>query len=258
MSFKQDIRLLAPAGSFDSIMAAIQGGADAVYFGVEQLNMRARSSYNFTVDDLAEVAAICKENKIKSYLTLNTILYDHDIQLMRSIINNAREKGIDAVIAMDHAAIQYANSIGFPVHISTQVNITNLETVKFYAPYADVMVLSRELTLKQVETIAKQIAKENITGPSGEQIKLEVFVHGALCMAVSGKCYLSLHSHNSSANRGACKQNCRRTYKVTDDEGISWEIDNEYIMSPKDLCTVGFLDKVLESGVRALFQKSCL
>ena len=252
MSCKEDIKLLAPAGSFDSIMAAVQGGADAVYFGVEQLNMRARSSYNFTVDDLAEVASICKSNNIKSYLTLNTILYDHDIKLMQSILDAAKRDQIDAVIAMDNAAISYANSIGMPVHISTQLNVTNIETVKFYAQFADVMVLSRELTLKQVEHICKSIKKEKITGPSGELVKVEIFVHGALCMAVSGKCYLSLHSHNSSANRGACKQNCRRTYKVTDEDGISWEIDNEYIMSPKDLCTIGFLDQVLDAGVSVL------
>ncbi len=245
-----DIVLLAPVGSFDSLRAAAMGRADAVYFGVEQLNMRARSSNNFTTEDMAEIAAYCHENNMKAYLTVNTILYNHDIALMKNIVKSAKDSGVDAVIAMDQAVIMYAKEIGLPVHISTQINITNIEAVKFYAHFADVMVLSRELTLMQVEKICKQIEEENITGPSGELVKIETFVHGALCMAVSGKCYLSLHTHNSSANRGACKQNCRRKYKVTDEEGNELEIDNEFIMSPKDLCAIDFLDKIVEAGVK--------
>lgn len=243
---------MAPAGSFESLQAATQAGADSVYFGIEQLNMRARSSYNFTVDDLAEVAKIAKRHGLKTYLTLNTIVYDHDLALMKSIIDTAKENGIDAIIAMDHAAIQYAREIGLPVHLSTQVNVTNIETVKFYAHFADVIVLSRELTLSQVARICRQVEEQEVRGPSGELVRIEVFVHGALCMAVSGKCYLSLHTHNSSANRGACKQNCRRTYTVTDEEGHELKVDNEFIMSPKDLCTIDFLDKILDAGVRIL------
>ena len=250
--FKEKVEVLAPVGSYESLMGAVQGGANSVYFGIEQLNMRARSSNNFTIEDLAEISRICKENDMKSYLTLNTILYDHDIHLMKHIINAAKKNNLDGIIAMDHAAINYASQIGMSVNISTQANITNAETVKFYAHFADVMVLSRELTLQQVDKISKQIAKDKITGPSGKLVSLETFFHGALCMAVSGKCYLSLHSMNSSANRGACKQNCRRTYTITDEDGNSFEVDNEYIMSPKDLCTVGFLDKILDAGVKIL------
>ena len=252
MEQSKSVYVLAPVGSMESLKAAIQGGADAVYFGIEQLNMRARSSINFTLDDLVEISKICKKSKIRSYITLNTILYDHDLKLMQRIVDKAKSSGIDAIIAMDHAAIAYANSVGMPVHISTQVNVTNIETVKFYAAFSDVMVLSRELTLQQVEYICNQVEKQQIKGPSGNLVKIETFVHGALCMAVSGKCYLSLHSLNSSANRGACKQNCRRPYTVTDDEGNSFEIDNEYIMSPKDLNTIGFLDKILDAGVSVL------
>lgn len=252
MKQRKDIVLLAPVGSFESLQAALQGGADAVYFGVEQLNMRARSANNFTVEDLPEIASICREGNMKSYLTLNTILYNHDLSLMKAIVQSARDTGIDAIIAMDHAVINFANSIGMPVHISTQTNITNIESVKFYANFADVMVLSRELTLMQVAQICQQVEKEQIKGPSGNLVKIEVFVHGALCMAVSGKCYLSLHTHNSSANRGACKQNCRRTYTVEDQEGNQLKIDNEYIMSPKDLCTIGFLDQIVSAGVQVL------
>ncbi len=247
-----NIQLLAPAGSFESLMAASQGGADAVYFGIEQLNMRARSSYNFTIDDLDKVVGICRDNGMKANLTLNTIIYDHDIRLMQTIVDAAIEHGVDAIIAMDHAVIAYCNQRGIPVHISTQVNVTNLETVRFYSTFADVIVLSRELTLKQIESICKGIVQEKIEGPSGDLVKIEAFIHGALCMAISGKCYLSLHTMNSSANRGACKQNCRRSYEVKDDEGNELLVDNEYIMSPKDLSTIGFLDAILDAGVSVL------
>ncbi len=245
--------LMAPAGSFESLMAGIQAGADSVYFGVEQLNMRAKSTMNFTTEDLPKIARICKHYGVKSYIALNTVMYDHDISLMKRIADQAKEAGIDAIIASDQAVIMYVHSIGMPVHISTQVNVSNIETVKFYAHFADLMVLARELTLKQVKNIIDRIQKEEIRGPSGELVKIEIFVHGALCMAISGKCYLSLHSHNSSANRGACVQNCRRPYEVTDLlEGVQFRIENEYIMSPKDLCTLPFLDEVLETGVDVL------
>lgn len=248
-----NIELIAPCGSWESMMAAIQGGCNAVYFGVEQLNMRARSSYNFTVDELPQIASVAKEHHIRTYLTLNTILYDHDISLMRTVVQQAKEAGIDAVIASDPAVMHFANTLKMPVHISTQTNITNIETLEFYARFADVMVLSRELTLDQVRNIVQEIQRKQINGPSGKPVQIEIFAHGALCMAVSGKCYLSLHSHFSSANRGACIQNCRRSYIVTDkDDGIELEIDNEYIMSAKDLCTIDFLDKVLDSGVAML------
>ncbi len=242
--------LLAPVGSYESLRAAIAAGADAIYFGIEQLNMRARSSNNFTLEDLVNIAHICHENDVLADLTVNTILYDHDLPLMKKIVDTAKASGIDGIIAMDHAAINYANSIGMPVHISTQANITNIEALKFYAHFAEVMVLSRELTLMQVAKICRDVEQQNITGPGGKPVRIETFVHGALCMAVSGKCYLSLHTHNSSANRGACKQNCRRTYTVKDDEGNELLIDNEYIMSPKDLCTIDFLDKIVEAGVQ--------
>lgn len=245
--------LMSPAGSWESMMAAIKAGCDSFYFGVEQLNMRARSSNNFTLEDLPEIADIANTAGVKSYLTLNTILYDHDIQLMKSIIDRAKESGISAVIASDHAAMSYCKKVGMPLHISTQANVSNLETVEFFAEYADVVVLARELSLKQVEEIAKGIERFHITGPGGQLIQLEIFAHGALCMAVSGKCYLSLHSHFASANRGACIQNCRRSYVVMDkDEGVEFEIDNEYIMSAKDLCTIGFLDQIFNAGVRVL------
>ncbi|MBS1654173.1 MAG: U32 family peptidase [Bacteroidetes bacterium] len=247
------VELMAPAGGFEALRAAIQGGADAVYFGVEQLNMRARATMNFTVDDLAEIAAICKEHSIRSYLTLNTIVYDHDLALMKTIINEVKKAGITAVIASDQAVIAYARQLGVEVHISTQINITNIETVRFYSLFADVMVLSRELSLGQIKDICEAIQKENITGPSGKLIQVEVFAHGALCMAVSGKCYLSLHTQNASANRGACLQNCRRKYKVIDlEEGHELELDNEYIMSPKDLCTISFIDQLIDAGVKVL------
>jgi len=248
-----NIEVMAPVGSWESLSAAIKGGCNSVYFGIEQLNMRARSSINFTIDDLAKIAGICKENNIKSYITLNTVLYDHDIHLMQTIIDAAKENKIDAVIASDHAAMNYARKIGYPVHISTQTNISNIETAEFYSYFGDVMVMARELSLQQVGSIANEIERRGIKGPSGKSIEVEVFAHGALCMAVSGKCYLSLHSHNSSANRGACVQNCRREYTVIDkEEGIELEIDNEYIMSAKDLATIDFLDKVLEAGVKVL------
>jgi len=249
----KNIEIMAPVGSYESLSAAIKAGCNSVYFGIEQLNMRARSSINFTTEDLSKIAGICKKNQIKSYITLNTILYDHDLSLMRKIIDAAKEGGIDAVIVSDHAAMNYARKIGYPVHISTQANISNIETVEFYANYGDVMVLARELSLQQVGNIATEIERHGIKGPSGKNVEVEIFAHGALCMAVSGKCYLSLHSHNSSANRGACIQNCRREYTVIDkEEGTELEIDNEYIMSAKDLATIDFLDKVLDAGVKVL------
>ena len=247
------VELLSPAGSFEALHAAIQGGADAVYFGVEQLNMRARATMNFDITDLMTIAAICHEHNVRSYLTLNTILYDHDLALMKNIINAAKLAGIDAVIASDQAVIQYAASHKMAVHISTQLNITNIETVQFYAHFSDVMVLTRELSLRQIKQICHTIEKENICGPSGNKVQIEVFAHGALCMAVSGKCYLSLHTQNASANRGACLQNCRRKYKVIDmEEGHELELDNEFIMSPKDLCTIGFLNELIDTGVQVL------
>jgi putative protease len=244
--------VMAPAGSWEAMMAAIKAGADSVYFGVEQLNMRARQTNNFLVDDLPEVARVCGEAGVKSYITMNTIIYDHDISLMRRIIDKAKDAGITAVIASDLAVMNYCRKKGMEVHISTQSNVTNLETVELFSDYADVIVMARELTLKQVGDMVKAIKKNNITGPSGNLVQIEIFAHGALCMAVSGKCYLSLHSHNASANRGACIQNCRREYTVTDEEGIELKIDNEYIMSAKDLCTIDFLDKILEAGVQVL------
>ncbi|MBS1758707.1 MAG: U32 family peptidase [Bacteroidetes bacterium] len=250
---QKNIEIMAPAGGFDSLMAAIQGGVNSVYFGVEQMNMRARATMNFTLTDIPEVAKICKEHHIRSYITLNTIVYDHDLSVIKTIINAAKEAGITAIIAADQAVIAYARSVNMEVHISTQVNVTNIETVKFYALFADTIVLARELSLTQVKKITDTIKAENIKGPSGRLVEIEIFVHGALCMAVSGKCYLSLHTHNASANRGACVQNCRRTYKVIDqEEGHELAIDNEYIMSAQDLCTIDFLDDVLESGVSVL------
>ncbi len=247
------VDILAPVGSYESLTAAIKAGCDSVYFGIEQLNMRARSSVNFTLEDLREISRICKDNNINSYLTLNTILYSHDVRLMKSIVEQAKANNITAVIASDHAVMSYCKSINMPLHISTQANVTNVETVEFYSAYADVMVLSRELSLRQVSEIAKEIKRRQIKGPSDKLVRLEIFAHGALCMAVSGKCYLSLHSNNASANIGACIQNCRKKYIVTSKEdGEELEIDNEYIMSAKDLCTIGFLDKILESGVGIL------
>ncbi len=247
------IELMAPAGGFDSMQAAIDAGADSIYFGVEQLNMRAKSSINFTLDDLEEIAQRCGKKNVRTYLTLNTIIYDHDLSIIKTLLNHAKEAGITAVIASDQAVIHYAKTIGVEVHISTQLNITNIETVKFYSLFADTMVLSRELSLGQVKKIADAIKKENVIGPGGKLVELEIFGHGALCMAVSGKCYMSLHTQNSSANRGACVQNCRRKYKVIDiEDGHELEIDNEYIMSPKDLCTLNFLDQVIDTHVKVL------
>jgi putative protease len=247
------IELMSPAGSWESLRAAVDAGADSVYFGVEQLNMRARASNNFTLKDLKEISEYCHSKNVRTYITLNTIIYDHDLSLVKKIVNSAKENGISAIIASDQAVIAYARSQNMEVHISTQLNVTNIETVKFYSHFADVIVLSRELSLNQVKKITEAIEKEQIKGPSGNLIQIELFGHGALCMAVSGKCYLSLHTHNSSANRGACVQNCRRTYTVIDNEsGHELLIDNEYIMSPKDLCTIDFLDKVAEAGIKVL------
>lgn len=244
---------MAPAGSWESLMAAIQGGADSIYFGVEQLNMRARSSRNFTTDDLHEIAALCRKNGIKSYLTLNVVIYDHENETAKSIIDAALTAGIDAVIASDISVIRYAAGRGIGVHLSTQVNITNAEALKFYSQWADVVVLARELNLDQVKYIYSVIESDNITGPSGDLMKIEMFAHGALCMAVSGKCYLSLHEHNASANRGNCYQTCRKSYIVTEKEsGNELEVDNEYIMSPRDLSTIGFVNKLIDAGVRVL------
>ncbi|HAN77443.1 MAG TPA: collagenase-like protease [Bacteroidales bacterium] len=250
---REDIEIMAPAGSWESLSAAIQAGANSVYFGIEQLNMRAKSSNNFTTDDLREIVRICKENNMRSYLTVNTIIYDHDVTLMKRIIDVAKEAGVTAIIAADQAVINYAWSKKVEVHISTQVNISNIESVKFYAHFADVMVTARELSLMQVKQITKAIEEENICGPSGNLVQIEIFAHGALCMAVSGKCYLSLHEQNSSANRGACLQTCRKPYIVTEKEsGLELEIDNEYIMSPKDLSTINFLDQIIDAGVKVL------
>lgn len=247
------IELMAPAGNFESLQAALDNGCDSVYFGVEQLNMRARATMNFVLDDLPEIARRCEEKNVRTYLTLNTIVYDHDLSIVKTLLNKAKEANITAVIASDQAVIMTAKSIGMEVHISTQVNVTNIETVKFYAMFADTIVLSRELSLRQVKKITEQIEKEQVKGPSGNLVEIEIFGHGALCMAVSGKCYLSLHSHNSSANRGACKQNCRKKYTVIDQEsGFEIEIDNEYMMSPKDLCTLDFLDQVIDTGIKVL------
>ena len=253
MTKDNKIELMAPAGNFTSLQAALDNGADSVYFGVEQLNMRARASINFTLDDLPEISRRCKEKGVRTYLTLNTIIYDHDLSIIKTLINKAVESDITAVIAMDQAVIAYARQVGMEIHISTQINVTNIETLKFYAMFADTVVLSRELSLRQVKKITEQIERENICGPSGNLVEIEIFGHGALCMAVSGKCYLSLHSHNSSANRGACKQNCRKKYTVIDQEsGFEIELDNEYMMSPKDLCTLEFLDQIKDAGIKVL------
>ena len=247
------IELMAPAGDFTAMQAALDNGADSIYFGVEQLNMRARASMNFTIDDLPEISRRCSEKGVRTYLTLNTIIYDHDLSIIKTLLDKAKAANLTAVIAMDQAVISYARQIGMEVHISTQINITNIETVKFYALFADTMVMSRELSITQIKKICDQIIKDDIRGPSGNLVEIEIFGHGALCMAVSGKCYLSLHSANSSANRGACKQNCRKKYTVIDQEtGFEIELDNEYMMSPKDLCTISFLDQIIDSGVKVL------
>ena len=247
---RKDFEIMAPVGSRESLAAALSAGADAVYFGIEGLNMRSRSSSNFNLDDLREIAILCEENGVKTYLTVNTVIYDADMEYMKKILNAAKEAGISAIIASDISVIMYAREIGIEIHISTQVNITNIDAVKFYSQYADVMVLARELSLDQVKEIHKAILEEDIRGPHGELIRLEMFCHGALCMAVSGKCYMSLHQMNSSANRGACNQVCRRSYIVTDKEtGEELEIENQYIMSPKDLKTIHFLNKMVDAGV---------
>ncbi len=247
------IEIMAPVGSFESLMAAIQAGAGAVYFGIGALNMRSKSSKNFSLDDLKTIADTCREKQVKTYVTINTVIFDEELPQMRTLIDSVKENGITAIIAADQAVIQYAVKQGVEVHISTQSNITNTEAVRYYAQFADVMVTARELNLDQVKAITQKIKEEKITGPSGELIRIEVFVHGALCMAVSGKCYLSLDLLNSSANRGACLQPCRRGYNVKDKESeLEMEIDNEYIMSPKDLNTLPFLDKLLAAGVEVL------
>ncbi|MDE6498932.1 MAG: U32 family peptidase [Muribaculaceae bacterium] len=247
---RNDLELMAPVGSYESLHAAIDAGADAVYFGVEGLNMRSKSSANFTLDDLRDIAATCHAAGVKTYLTVNTIIYDNELDTCRRICRAAREAGISAVIASDIAAISIARSEGVEVHISTQCNISNIEAVRFYATYADVVVLARELNMEQVRTIHDAIVEQDIRGPRGELVRLEMFCHGALCMAVSGKCYLSLHQMNSSANRGSCTQICRRGYGVTDLEtGDELKVENKYIMSPKDLCTIHFLDRMIEAGV---------
>ena len=260
---RKDFEIMAPVGSRESLAAAIQAGADSIYFGIENLNMRARSASTFSIDDLREIAATCDEHGVKSYLTVNTIIYDEDIALMRTIIDAAHKAGISAVIAADVAVMDYCNRIGQEVHLSTQLNISNAEALKFYARFADVVVLARELNLKQVAAIYKTIQDEQIRGPKGELIRIEMFCHGALCMAVSGKCYLSLHELNASANRGACMQVCRRGYDVAREEPsyllsevdsptdpIELEVDNKYVMSPKDLKTIRFMDEMMDAGVR--------
>lgn len=250
MMNRKDFEIMAPVGSEESLAAALNAGADAIYFGVEGLNMRSRSSANFTLDDLRRIASVCGDRGVRTYLTVNTVIYDSDTATLHQIIDAAAEAGITAIIAADMAAILYARSKGVEVHISTQVNVSNIEAVRFYSAYADVMVLARELNMDQVKKISSAIDRENICGPSGSKIRLEMFCHGALCMAVSGKCYMSLHQMNSSANRGACNQICRRSYIVTDREtGEELEIENKYIMSPKDLKTIHFLDRMVDAGI---------
>lgn len=249
----QQIEVMAPAGSFDSLMAAIKAGAQSVYLGVGELNMRARASHNFTLEDLSEVVSICRKHRVKVYLTLNTVMYGADLPEMKKVCDKAKEVGVDAIIASDMSVINYAKSKGINIHISTQTNVSNIEAVDYFSQYADVVVLARELKLEQIRSISEEITKRDIRGPSGELIKIELFVHGALCMAISGKCYLSLNAHNSSANRGACLQNCRRKYRVIEEEtGNELVLDNQYIMSPKDLCTIEFLDQIIDAGVSVL------
>lgn len=248
---RSDFEIMAPVGSWESLTAAAQGGADAIYFGIEGLNMRSKSSVNFSLDDLNTIAAWCHERHMKSYLTVNTIIYDGDIDYMHKIVDAARQAGITAIIACDMATIVYARQVGVEVHISTQVNVSNSEAVRFYSQWADVMVLARELNLDQVKAIHDTIERDDVRGPHGERVRIEMFCHGALCMAISGKCYMSLHQTGSSANRGACRQMCRRSYIVTDrDTGEELAIDNKYIMSPKDLKTIHFLNKMVDAGVR--------
>jgi putative protease len=253
MRKREAVELLAPAGSYESLTAAAQGGADAVYFGIEQLNMRARSSANFTSSDLPRIVSEASANGMKTYLTVNTVIFNRELDQMREIVDLALEKGVNAIIASDQSVLRYCNRMGASVHLSTQLNISNIETLKFYSDFADAAVLARELDLEQVREIAEGIDRDKVTGPSGEPFRIEMFVHGALCMAISGKCYLSLHEHNHSANRGDCFQVCRRGYRVMDKEReVELDIENEYIMSPKDLKTIHFLNKVLDAGVRIL------
>lgn len=253
MMKRSDFEIMAPVGSYDSLAAAIQGGADSIYFGIEGLNMRSRSSNNFTIDDLHEIVRICNEHGIKSYLTVNTVIYDEDIALLHRIVDAAKEAGLTAIIASDVAAMTYAREVGVEVHLSTQLNISNTEALRFYARFADVVVLARELNLEQVTRIHEAIERDHIVGPGGEPVRIEMFCHGALCMAVSGKCYLSLHETGCSANRGACRQICRRKYTLTDVEtGAQLAAEGQYLLSPKDLCTIDFLDRFVGAGVRVL------
>lgn len=250
---REDLEIMAPVGSYESLYAAIQAGANSVYFGIEKLNMRSRSASNFNTDDLREIVRICKENNIKSYLTVNTVIYNDDLALMREIVDTAKEVEVSAIIAADVAVMLYAYQQGVEVHLSTQLNIANVEALKFYSQFADVVVLARELNMDQVAAIWKSINEEQIKGPKGELIRIEMFCHGALCMAVSGKCYLSLHELNASANRGACYQVCRHGYRLVDDErDIEIKVENQYLMSPKDLKTIHFINKLIDSGVRVM------
>lgn len=247
---KRKIEIMAPAGSYDSLTAAIKAGANSVYFGIEQLNMRARAANNFETADLPKIIAQCEAANVRTYLTVNTVLYDHDILVMKNICDSAKKAGVTAVIASDLSAISYCKEIGMECHISTQVNVSNYDAVKFFSEFADTVVLARELTLKQIKGIHEKIIANDLRGPRGELINIEMFAHGALCVAISGKCYMSLATNNASANRGACVQNCRRAYRVTDEEtGDELVIDNKYVMSPKDLCTVGIIDKLYDAGV---------
>ena len=247
------IEIMAPAGSFESLAAAVRAGADSVYFGVGKLNMRSRATANFQISDMSKIVRICKRANVKTYLTLNIVVYDEELDYVKEVCDAAKAAGVDAVIAADIAVITYADSIKLPVHISVQANVSNIQSVRFFAKSADVLVLARELTLPQIEKIITTIEQEKITGPSGELVRIEIFAHGALCVSVSGKCYMSLGTYNSSANRGACFQNCRRRYRITDEEtGEELLIDNKYVMSPKDICTIEFLDRILESGVAIL------
>lgn len=250
---RDDFEIMAPAGSHESLVAAIQGGADAIYFGIENLNMRAGSAGNFKAGELKDITTLCHSEGIKCYLAVNVVVYDNELSQIKSIIKSAADADVDAIIGTDIATITAVRDVGMPLHLSTQVNITNSEAVKYYSKYADIMVLARELTLSQIRDIYDYILRNNITGPSGDLVKLEAFIHGALCMAISGKCYLSLHENNHSANRGSCYQTCRKGYIITEREsGYELEIDNEYIMSPKDLCTIGFLNKIIDSGIRVM------
>lgn len=250
---REDIEIMAPVGSYESLHAAINAGANSIYFGVEQLNMRAKSAANFTLEDLAEIVRISKESGVKTYLTVNIAIYGDEIEVMKRIIDRAKVEGIDAIIASDFAAILYAREVGVEVHISTQCNISNSAAVKMFAQWADVVVLARELSLEQIASIHRDIVEQDIRGPRGELVEIEMFAHGALCMSISGKCYLSLHETNCSANRGACRQICRRKYTITDTQtGEMLDMDGQYILSPKDLCTIEFLDKFLDAGVKVL------